>query len=118
MKSINLGGDYDIDVPQVYSDHQHLDARSLALHCLIARKLLENPALIDLARTTLIRWKAQAPEPLPAYLEWERILKASPKEVAGFLASMREDATRLRQSSPFTELLTPEERSKMYEAFR
>jgi hypothetical protein len=105
--------------PSVYSDHQHLDARSLALHCLVARKILSNPALIDRARITLAGWRAQAAEPVPPHFaEWERILVASPAEIAGFLASMAEDATRLRQSSPFTDFLTPEERSRIYEAFR
>jgi hypothetical protein len=105
--------------PQGYSDHQRLDARSLAMHCLVARKLLANPALIDQARNTLARWRAQAREPVPSYfLEWGRILEGSPGEIAAFVASMREDATRLRQSSPFTNLLTPEERARIFEAFR
>lgn len=105
--------------PQVYSDHQRLDARSLAMHCLIARKLLANPALIAQARSTLVRWRAQAGEPVPSYfIEWGRVLEGSPEEIAAFLASMREDATRLRQSSPFANLLTPEERATIYEAFR
>jgi hypothetical protein len=105
--------------PPVYSDHQRLDARSLAMHCLIARKLLANPALIAQARSTLARWRAQAAEPVPSYFfEWGRVLEASPEEIAAFLASMREDATRLRQSSPFTNLLTPDERAAIYEAFQ
>lgn len=105
--------------PQGYSDHQRLDARSLAMHCLVARKLLANPALITQARNTLARWRAQAAEPVPSYFpEWGRILRGSPGEIAAFLASMREDATRLRQSSPFTNLLSPEERARIFEAFR
>ena len=105
--------------PQGYSDHQRLDARSLAMHCLVARKLLADPALIAQARSTLARWRAQAAEPVPSYfLEWGRILEGSPGEIAAFLASMREDATRLRQSSPFTNFLTPEERARIFEAFR
>src|SRR5271165_4310694 len=62
--------------PQAYSDHQRLDARSLAMHCLVARKLLANPALITQARSTLARWRAQVAEPVPSYfLEWGRILE-------------------------------------------
>ncbi len=88
------------------------------MHCLIARKLLANPALITQVRSTLVRWKAKAAEPVPSYFsEWERVLDGSPEEIAAFLASMREDATRLRQSSPFTNLLTSEERAKIYTAF-
>ena len=89
------------------------------MHCLVARKLLADPALIARARSTLARWRAQAAEPVPSYfLEWGRILERSPAEIAEFLASMREDATRLRQSSPFTNFLTPEERARIFEAFR
>jgi hypothetical protein len=29
---------------QAYSDYQRLDVRSLAMHCLVARELLANPA--------------------------------------------------------------------------
>jgi hypothetical protein len=105
--------------PRVYSDHQRLDARSLAMHCLVARKIRANPALITQARSTLARWRAQAAEPVPSYfLEWGRILEGGSEEIAAFLASMCEDASRLRQSSPFTNLLTPEERARIFEAFR
>jgi hypothetical protein len=105
--------------PLTYSDHQRLDARSLALHSLVARKLLSNPALIEEARANLGRWKSRHPPPLPSYFdEWARVLKGTAQQIAGFLASMDEDATRLRQSSPFSNALTAEERSKIYEAFR
>jgi len=89
------------------------------MHCIVARKLLANPALIAQACATLARWRAQAAEPVPSYfLEWGRILERSPAEIAEFLASMREDATRLRQSSPFTNFLMPEERARIFEAFQ
>src|ERR1700730_13054883 len=100
--------------PQGYSDHQRLDARSLAMHCLVARKLLANPALIAQARNTLARWRAQPADPVASYfLEGVRSLEGSPGEIASFLARMREDATRFRQSSPFPNLLTPEERARI-----
>ena len=103
----------------VYSDHQRLDARSLAMHCLVAKKLLAAPELISQARSTLARWRGQAIEPVPSYfVEWARVLEARPEEIADFLASMHANATRLRQSSPFTDILTSEERSRIYAAFR
>jgi hypothetical protein len=59
------------------------------------------------ARSTLARWRAQAAGHLPSYFfEWGRVLEGSPEKIVAF-ASMREDATRLRQSSPFTNLLMP-----------
>lgn len=42
----------------------------------------------------------------------------SPEEIAAFLASICEDATRLRQSSPFTNVLTSEECGGIYETFQ
>ena len=106
------------DAPVTYSDHMRLDARSLALHAAVARKLLESPSIIDQARSTLERWKEQHGPDLPSYFEeWDRLLKRRPEEVAGLIVSMTEDATRLRQSSPFVNFLTPRERSKIFEAF-
>jgi hypothetical protein len=106
------------DSPVTYSDHMRLDARSLALHAAIARKLIANPSLIDQARLTLQRWKGLHGPELPSYFgDWERVLQRRPEEVAGLLVSMTEDATRLRQSSPFVNVLTPDERSKILEAF-
>jgi hypothetical protein len=102
-----------------YSDHERLDARSLAMHSLVAKKLLATPAHIAQARSTLARWRAQAAKPVPSYfLEWGRVIEGSTEEIAAFLVSTCEDATRLRQSSPFTDLLTPEERAVIYDAFR
>jgi hypothetical protein len=105
--------------PVVYSDHQRLDARSLAMHCQIARKLLVDPALCAQARDTLARWRSNAPHPLPRYfVEWASILKRCPEEIAGFIVGQGEDAQRLRQSSPFAGLLSPAERALIYAAFR
>lgn len=102
----------------VYSDHMRLDARSLALHCAIARKLLTDPALVRRARETLARWKRDASKPLPSYFEeWAEVMRRRPEEVAGFLVSMSDDAVRLRQSSPFAPLLSAEERAQIYAAF-
>ena len=76
------------------------------------------PSLIDQARSTLDRWKGLHGPNLPSYFdEWERVLQRRPEEVAGMIVSMTEDATRLRQSSPFVNVLTPSERSKIFEAF-
>ena len=41
----------------IYSDHSHLDERSLALHQLIAARVLADPALLDKARANLRRWQ-------------------------------------------------------------
>lgn len=107
-----------LDSSRVYSDHQRLEARSLATHSLVAKRLRANPALVDRARRTLERWRAQAGEPPPSYfIEWGQILASSLEEIVSFVVSTHEDAKRLRQSSPFTGFLTPKERTEIYKAF-
>jgi hypothetical protein len=102
-----------------YSDHRILDARSLAMHCKIAQKLSRDPKILEKARANLERWSAKSSDPLPLYLsEWQEILSRPWPEVAAFITSMSEDATRLRSSSPFAGVLSADEREQIYAAFR
>ena len=101
-----------------YSDHRRLDARSLALHALIAHKLVRDPGVLDQARRNLDRWRAARGEEPAALAEWRAILKRPRREVAALLVDPGENATRLRQSSPFTGVLTAAQRRRVYEAFR
>jgi hypothetical protein len=104
----------------VYSDHTILEARSLAMHCLIARKIARDPRLLEIARRNLRQWKrSRAATERPRYLdEWERVLRHPWPSIAAFITSTSEEATRLRQSSPFAGVLDPLERRRVYEAFR
>lgn len=101
----------------MHSDHNRLDERSLALHRLIAEKVLANPALLDKARGTVRRWQESHSSPSLALAEWEQILAGTPDQVARFLVEPSEKATRLRQSSPFTGILTEPERLAIYESY-
>ncbi len=97
------------------SDHLRLDARSIALHRAIAERLKADPALIDIARQNIRRWRLTADAP---YLdEWESILERTPAEVIDFICSESGRATRLRQSTPFAGILPNRERWAIYEAF-
>jgi hypothetical protein len=100
----------------IYSDHSRLDERSLALHRLVAEKLLDDPALLDRARGNLRRWQESNGSPSPALAEWQQILTGTADQVARFLVERSERATRLRQSSPFTGILSEPERLAIYES--
>jgi hypothetical protein len=103
----------------VYSDHRLLDARSLALHCRIASKISRNPDLLAIPRRNLQRWKQRAAGKTPKYLlEWGTVLDQPWPAIAIFITSGSEKAERLRQSSPFAGVLDPEERKRIYDAFR
>lgn len=102
-----------------YSPHRILDARSLAVHCLVARKIDAKPALLQLARENVRRWKRRAGRRVPTYLsEWEALLEKPWPELAAVVTELSERGARLRQSSPFAGVLTPAERQRVYEAFR
>jgi hypothetical protein len=101
----------------IHSDHQRLDERSLALHRLVAEKVLAAPALLDTARGNVRRWRQRHGGASPALAEWEEILTGTPGQVTRFLVERSERATRLRQSSPFTGILTEPERLAIYESY-
>lgn len=108
-----------VDNRATYSDHRVLDARSLAMHCKITRKIEQNSELLERPRKNLRRWSEAASGPLPEYIkEWREILDQPWPDVAAFITSFSDDAVRLRQSSPFAGVLTPKERKQIYDAFR
>jgi hypothetical protein len=96
-----------------------LEARSLAMHALIARKIERDPKLLEIARSNIERWSEQRQEDVPAWLnEWREILNEPWQNVAALITELSENAARLRQSSPFAGVLTNDERRRIYEAFR
>lgn len=101
----------------IYSDHCRVDERSLAMHRLIARKLLADPELLNKARHNVRRWQSAEGSPLTTFREWQTILDGSVEQVAQLLVARSETATRLRQSSPFTGILSEMERQTIYESY-
>jgi hypothetical protein len=98
--------------------HRTIEARSLAMHCLIAQKIAANPALLDIPRRNIAAWLSRyGNDPPRALEEWDRILKRPWEDMALILTDPGESAARLRQSSPFPGVLTPAERKRVYEAF-
>jgi len=107
-------------LPSVFSSHRLHEARSLAMHAAIARKIDREPGLLEVARGNLRRWRQlEAHRPTPEWLkEWSAVLKKSWPEIASLMVELSERAARLRQSSPFAGLLSAVERERIYEAFR
>ena len=100
-----------------YSNHSRLDERSVALHRLVARKVLADPSLLNEARETVRRWQGMEGNSWLALSEWQDILNGPADQVARFLTERSERATRLRQSSPFCGILTEAERRAVYESY-
>lgn len=95
-------------------DLQHLAIeRSLAFHRAIAERLLRDPSILEAVRQRVKAWMAENPQ-RPFIKEWMKILVLDPKAVADFLVDKSERATELRQSSPFTGILSPRERWQIW----
>jgi hypothetical protein len=97
-------------------DHGVIDQRSLAMAAIIARRIRENPRLLEVADENLDRWLAIcAPNSRPALMEWKGILKRGLDETLKTLCTEDERSTRLRQSSPFAgeEFITRAERTDL-----
>jgi hypothetical protein len=104
---------------RVYSDHRILDARSLALHCAIVRKIEKNPHLLDIARRNVAAAEARQGSAIGRpWREWKAILRRPWAEIANAMTELSERSTALRQSSPFAGILDSTERKRIYDAFR
>ena len=102
-----------------YSSHRLLEARSLAMHAVIARKIERDRKLLDIPRSNLQRWRGRWDGPVPAwYEEWSQILRRPWSEIAAIITEPSEEGARLRQSTPFAGVLSVAERRRIYEAFR
>lgn len=98
--------------------HRIAEARSLAMHCLIAQKIAADPALLAVARRNIAAWRERYGDSPPRALdEWREILDRPWPEIAALITDPGEAGARLRQSSPFAGVLTQAERRKVYEAF-
>ena len=97
------------------STHEGVDARTLALADRIAQKLRHDPALVERARQRVAeRMHTASVGERKELGEWERILRtASPSRLRHLLTDSGPRATRLRQSLPFLDALTHEERDEL-----
>lgn len=98
--------------------HGDLDARAVALGEAIAKKLKSEPTLVSRARRTIARRLSRASASERKTLEeWDRILATSSvAKLRRLLVDPGARATRLRQSLPFLDALSPSERDAIVRA--
>lgn len=108
------------DAGRAASDHGRLDARSLALHALVAGKVLAHPALVaSRILPTIRRFKHlhAGTGSVPLLEAWERAALSGVEELARLCVDPSERGCQLRQASPMSGVLLPRERRWVYEAF-
>lgn len=89
--------------------------RILSLHELVRDKFLEDPAGVrKMAQGNLERWKARGVWGR-GYAKWETILReSSDTEIANILVSATPRGDSLRHSTPFTGVVSEEQRKNVY----
>lgn len=96
-------------------DHAALDRRALALGRALAERIAEDPSLLERARRHVRkRLENASPRERHDLDEWARLLDgASETRIRQLLVDPGERATRLRQTLPFLDALSPEERREI-----
>ena len=101
----------------ILSTHTKHELRSLEMHRIVARLFQKTPhVVINTALENISRWR-RAGADCSAFAEWEDILKHKPDSLPSFLESTDEEATRLRQSSPFPGLIPENDRIRILNSF-
>lgn len=97
--------------------HSRRDAEKLAFHRRIAERLQEEPErVLRIARENVARWQASG-GPQPYYEEWDELLRTkSVSELIALVTAENEEGQRLRQATPFTGVLSTEERDAIFGA--
>lgn len=95
--------------------HKWLDQRSLALHRLIAEKIRNDTDLFENVKRTLARWHEIVCANSQPYLEeWQRLVDLGIEECLAVATEDSEHANAMRQASPFSGILTNEERWEFF----
>ncbi len=101
LKTVTAWVPEKLQTVSTYSPHRLLEARSLAMHAVIARKIEHDPTLLAIAHRNVERWRIRWKDAPPAWLEeWQQVLKQPWQHVAALITEPTENGARLRQSSP------------------
>jgi hypothetical protein len=97
--------------------HDFLDALALEQFKETACRISADPALIEFALANIRRWVAKSgyhPGEIRSLREWEALLQRNDLSLLlRVMTDPGEDATRLRQSSPFAGILSADERERI-----
>ena len=99
--------------------HQELDQRSLMLHRFVAGKMRKDPSLFAVAKATLARWRAAGGAASQPYLaQWELLMNEGMEACLAVAVEQSQRGDALRQSSPFSGILTNSERFTLLKTWK
>jgi hypothetical protein len=85
------------------------------LHEIVADRLASDPALISRARGRLQQLRDANPHGATYHDRWERLLGGPLRTLVRKMTEISEEADTLRKASPFSVLVTEEERRRVFE---
>ena len=102
------------------TDGRHAVAEdvSLELHRAVAKRLLEDPAVVDRARESVDEWLRDGSVARPYAEAWRDILAGPIEAIASFLVDTGERARQMRRTSPFAGVLDPKTRWSIWRRVR
>lgn len=94
------------------------DKRSLALHRAIVKRLRETPELWAIPLQNIERWTDKDGGIPMSFKIWKDMLETTPQEdIIKLLLSRSQRATQLRSSSPFTGIISKEQRNRIFDKY-
>lgn len=90
--------------------HQLAEERSLALHREVARRLREDPELVEMARRRVNQWLETGSVSRRWAEAWHEVLSGSLEEVIAVITDTSQRARDLRQTTPFAGAIDPRTR--------
>lgn len=94
--------------------HSLAEARSLAIHRLIAERLRQEPRIVEMARRRVESWSAEG-KMSPAYASaWRRLLEGPLEGLLDVLGDPGERAAALRQCTPFVGVIDQQTRLEIW----
>ncbi|MBV8211080.1 MAG: hypothetical protein JO133_13580 [Burkholderiaceae bacterium] len=85
--------------------HERNARFSRLLHRELARAVERDPGVLARARKTILRWQAMHGHSVGAWDEWLKLLDTGVPAVVQVMLDEGENASRLRQSSPFAGII-------------
>jgi hypothetical protein len=98
--------------------HELAEERSLALHAEIARRIQEDPAVLEVARGRVDEWLRRGWPAAVYAADWNDVLRLPLPEIVAFLTSRTERARELRQVTPFAGVVPARQRWAIWREVR
>jgi hypothetical protein len=100
------------------ASHRLAEERSLALHREIAKRVRNDPRVLERARARVARWLETGDVSGYWAEEWRAVLSRSIEEICAFLVDEGEYARAMRQMTPFAGVIDPRTRWRIWREVR